>query len=46
MLYNNKTNDDNLSSEGKIFNVPFSILWKQNQNKTEKKQILNLKKLN
>ena len=36
-----KTNDDILSSEGKIFNVPFSILWKQNQNKTEK--LINLK---
>ena len=45
MLYNNKTNDDNLSSEGKIFNVPFSILWKQNQNKTEKLTNLKFKKI-
>ena len=45
MLYNNKTNDDILSSEGKIFNVPFSILWKQNQNKTEKLTNLKFKKI-
>ena len=44
MHYNNKISQDILISNGEIFNMPFDIIWKQDQNKLEKILILNLKK--
>ncbi len=55
LFHNNKINQDILVSEGDVFNVPFSLSWKQDLNKFEqttnlkfpkiKLQILNLAKL-
>ena len=39
MNYNNKIKQDILISEGRIFNIPFNITWKQDKNKLEKLQI-------
>ena len=39
--YNDKIKQDILISEGDIYNIPFNISWKQDNNKLE--QITNLK---
>ena len=46
MIYNNKTNQHNLISEGSIFNLPFNLTWKQTNNKLENNMNLKFKKIN
>tara|TARA_B100000963_G_scaffold361761_1_gene399337 strand:+ start:708 stop:2276 length:1569 start_codon:yes stop_codon:yes gene_type:complete len=46
MIYNNKTNQHNLTSEGNIFNLPFNLIWKQTNNKLENNMNLKFKKIN
>ena len=41
ILYNDKINNDVITSDGEIFNIPFSVTWKQDSNKQE--QLTNLK---
>ena len=36
MYYNEQLSQDILISNGEIFNIPFNITWKQDQNKLEK----------
>ena len=43
--YNNKITQDVLISNGEIFNIPFDITWKQDQNKLEKNTNLKFKKI-
>ena len=46
MIYNNKTNQHTLTSEGNIFNLPFNLLWKQTNDKSENNMNLKFKKIN
>ena len=46
MQYNNKNYNDVLLSEGKIFNIPFKITWKQDLKKSEQSTNLKFKKIN
>ena len=46
MVYNNKTNQHNLISEGNVFNLPFNLTWKLNNNKLENNFNLKFKKIN
>ncbi len=46
MQYNDKNNNDVLLSEGKIFNIPFKITWKQDLKKSEQSTNLKFKKIN
>ena len=41
ILYNDKINNDVITSDGEIFTIPFSVTWKQDSNKQE--QLTNLK---
>ena len=45
MHYNNNISQDVLISNGEIFNIPFNITWKQDQNKLEKNTNLKFKKI-
>ena len=45
MYNNNKINQDILISNGEIFNIPFNITWKQDQNKLEKNTSIKFKKI-
>ena len=45
MYYNNKITQDILISNGEIFNIPFNITWKQDQNKLEKNTNIKFKKI-
>ncbi len=45
MSYNNKISQDMLISNGEIFNIPFNITWKQDQNKLEKTTSVKFKKI-
>ena len=45
MYYNNKISQDILMSTGEIFNMPFNITWKQDQNKLEKNTNLKFKNI-
>jgi len=45
MSYNNKISQDMLISSGEIFNIPFNITWKQDQNKLEKTTSVKFKKI-
>ena len=45
MHYNDKISQDILISNGEIFNMPFDITWKQDQNKFEQNTNLKLKKI-
>ena len=44
MYYNEQLSQDILISNGEIFNMPFDIIWKQDQNKLEKNTNLKFKK--
>ena len=46
MQFNDKNNNDVLLSEGKIFNIPFKITWKQDLKKLEQSTNLKFKKIN
>ena len=46
MNFNDKINNDVLTSNGEIFNVPFSISWKQDLNKQVQISNLKFKKIN
>ncbi len=46
MIYNNKTKQHNLISEGNIFNLPFELTWKQTSDKSENNMNLKFKKIN
>ena len=45
MYYNEQLSQDILISNGEIFNMPFDIIWKQDQNKLEKNTNLKFKKI-
>ena len=45
MYNNNKINQDILISNGEIFNIPFNMVWKQDQNKLEKNTSIKFKKI-
>ena len=44
MYYNTNISQDILISNGEIFNIPFNISWKQDQNKLEQNTNLKFKK--
>tara|TARA_B100000989_G_scaffold294918_1_gene274907 strand:- start:1233 stop:2801 length:1569 start_codon:yes stop_codon:yes gene_type:complete len=46
MQYNSRNNNDVLTSEGEIFNIPFNVTWKQDLKKLEKNTNLKFKKIN
>ena len=46
MRYNDRSYNDVLLSEGKIFNIPFKITWKQDLKKSEQSTNLKFKKIN
>ena len=46
MNFNNKIDQSILISEGDIFNVPFNLTWKYDENKLEKITNLKFKKIN
>ena len=46
MIYNNKTNQHNLISEGNIFNLPFNLTYKLSDDKLENNFNLKFKKIN
>ena len=45
IYHNNKITQDILTSNGEIFNIPFNITWKQDQNKLEKNTNIKFKKI-
>ena len=45
MYHNNKITQDILISNGEIFNIPFNIAWKRDQNKLEKNTSIKFKKI-
>ena len=45
MYYNINISQDILISNGEIFNIPFNISWKQDQNKLEQNTNLKFKKI-
>ncbi len=45
MYYNSNISQDILISNGEIFNIPFNISWKQDQNKLEQNTNLKFKKI-
>ena len=44
MNYNDRTSQDLLMSNGEIFNIPFNLVWKQDQKKLEQNTNLKFKK--
>ena len=45
MNYNDRTSQDLLMSNGEIFNIPFNLVWKQDQKKLEQNTNLKFKKI-
>ncbi len=45
MQYNDRITQDVLVSNGEIFNIPFNLVWKQDQKKLEQNTNLKLKKI-
>ena len=46
MEFNDKINNDVVTSNGEIFNIPFNIIWKQNLEKQVQISNLKFKKIN
>ena len=46
MEFNDKINNDVVTSNGEIFNIPFNIIWKQNLEKQVRVSNLKFKKIN
>ena len=46
MNFNNKIDQNIFISEGDIFNLPFNLTWKYDENKLEKITNLKFKKIN
>ena len=45
IFQNNKTNQDVFASNGKIYNIPFNLTWKNDLNKFEQDTNLKFKKI-